>query len=198
MTRAFPAALALFALASCSEGAPTQPEQDSPSSEPTDPQDLFFDNLANLCGKAFAGRLTSDEAVDADMAGAAMAMHVRTCGDDEIRIPFHVETADGWDRSRTWVIRRTDTGLQLKHDHRHQDGSADAVTNYGGDTEDSGGPQRQSFPVDAESIALFQQEGLAASITNIWTVGVTPDQFTYELRRTGENARLFKVAFDLT
>jgi hypothetical protein len=57
-------------------------------------------------------------------------MHVRTCSENALRIPFHV----GDDHSRTWVITRTENGLRLKHDHRHEDGSEDAVTQYGGDS----------------------------------------------------------------
>lgn len=167
---------------------------------PAAPADSFLANLRSLCGQAFAGRLVTNEAADADLAGKPMVMHVRGCTDSEIRIPFHVGTADGgWDRSRTWVISRTPTGLRLKHDHRHADGSHDAVTMYGGDTATPGNTTAQDFPVDAESIALFRREGLGRSVTNVWTVEVTPGQrFAYQLRRTGANARHFRVEFDLT
>lgn len=111
-------------------------------------------------------------------------------------------TLDGWDRSRTWIISRTNSGLRLKHDHRHADGTADAVTFYGGDTDTPGTSSSQAFPVDAESIALFQQAGLGRSVTNVWTVeiseaGAPAPRFAYVLRRTGENARHFRVEFDL-
>ncbi len=162
------------------------------------PQDSFFANLATHCGKAYTGRLVTSEAADADLSGQPMVMHVRTCTDAEIRIPFHVGRKDGsWDRSRTWVITRTATGLRLKHDHRHEDGSADKVTLYGGDTATPGSAAIQSFPVDAESIAMFRREGLLRSVTNIWAVEVDAVHFAYELRRTGENARHFRVEFDL-
>jgi len=58
-------------------------------------------------------------------------MEVRSCTEEEIRIPFHV----GEDRSRTWVLSRSDSGFRLVHDHRHEDGSADAITGYGGSAE---------------------------------------------------------------
>jgi hypothetical protein len=171
---------------------------------PPDPQAAFMARLGNLCGKAFAGRLVSNEAPDAGMVGAAMVMHVRKCSADSIRIPFHVMQKDGsWDRSRTWVITRTATGLQLKHDHRYSDGSADKVTQYGGDTADRGTTTRQVFAVDQDSVAMFRREGLPKSVTNIWAVEVAQPSalgagFAYELRRTGENARFFRVEFDLT
>lgn len=175
----------------------------STPSAPPKAADAFFERLVTYCGKAFGGRLVSNEAPDADMVAMPMVMHVRNCSESEIRVPFHVGKADGsWDRSRTWIITRTPQGLRLKHDHRHEDGSHDKVTMYGGDTASEGTAQRQEFVVDAESIALFQREGLARSVTNIWAVEIdTPKspnaKFAYELRRVGENARFFRVEFDL-
>lgn len=169
-----------------------------------DPQTAFMARLGNLCGKAFAGRLVSNGAPDADMIGAAMIIHIRECSADSIRIPFHVAQKDGsWDRSRTWVVTRTATGLRLKHDHRHDDGSADKVTQYGGDTADRGTAMRQAFAVDQDSITMFRREGLPKSVTNIWALEIAESsapaaRFAYELRRTGENARFFRVEFDLT
>jgi hypothetical protein len=119
---------------------------------------------------------------------------VRGCEDpaQRIEIPFHV----GEDRSRTWILTRTADGLRLKHDHRHEDGSDDAVTLYGGDTASPGTATRQEFPVDAESIAMFEREGLTASVNNTWAMEIEPGQrFLYELSRPG--GRLFRVEFDL-
>ena len=155
------------------------------------PQDAFFGALSQYCGKAYAGKLVSTDAVDADFAPKKMVMHVRECSDTTIRIPFHVED----DHSRTWVISKTDNGLRLKHDHRHEDGSEDAVTQYGGDTANAGTAARQEFPVDQFSIDMFKKEGLEASIVNIWAVEVTGTIYAYELRRPN---RHFRVEFDMT
>ena len=118
-------------------------------------------------------------------------MHVRECGADVIRVPFHV----GDDHSRTWVISRTENGLRLKHDHRHEDGSEDAVTQYGGDSIDHPMTTRAEFPVDQFSIDMFNREGLTASVTNVWAMEIDDKVFAYELSR--EN-RFFRVEFDLT
>ncbi len=166
------------------------------SSTAANPQDEFFAALSARCGQAYAGKLASDEAADADMRGKAMVMHIRTCTADRIEIPFHIDGLapdGGWDRSRTWIITRTATGLRLKHDHRHADGTSDDVTLYGGDTADAGSGARQSFPVDAESIAMFKRTDRAVSTTNIWSVETTAAGFTYGLNRAG---RHFRVAFD--
>jgi hypothetical protein len=160
------------------------------------PQDDFFAALSARCGKAYAGALASDEAADAEMRGKAMVMHIRHCTPDRIEIPFHIEGLaenGGWDRSRTWIISRTASGLRLKHDHRHADGTPDDVTLYGGNTQDNGAATRQSFPVDAESIAMFEATGRGVSTTNIWSVETTSTGFTYGLDREG---RHFRVAFD--
>jgi hypothetical protein len=66
---------------------------------------------------------------------------------------------------------------------------------YCGDTADAGSATRQSFPVDAESVALFRANGRAVSVTNIWAVEVNDARYVYELRRAG---RHFRVEFDLT
>ena len=162
------------------------------------PADAFLAALATQCGKAYAGRITANQPASTTpdaFEGKALVMHVRGCDDParEIRVPFHV----GDDHSRTWVVTRTAAGLRLKHDHRHEDGSPDAVTMYGGDTVDAGTAQRQAFPVDAESVAMFKREGLNASLNNTWAMELVPAKtFVYELSRP--NGRLFRVEFDLT
>ncbi|MEM6475550.1 MAG: hypothetical protein AAF687_05230 [Pseudomonadota bacterium] len=200
-------ALALAALSACTETAVEAPAPD--------PQDAFWNALSSHCGKAFAGRLVSEDEADADFVGAPMVMHVRECSDTSIAVPFHVELAneDGereWDRSRTWLITRNAAGgLRLKHDHRHKDGTSDKVTMYGGDTASDGTARAQDFPVDAESVALFEAEGLDASVTNVWTVEIDAadadtdnPRYVYQLKRTVEGGapedRLFRVEFDLT
>ena len=154
-------------------------------------QDSYFDALAVHCGKAYAGEVTTGNDADSAFSNKALIMHVRECSDTEIKIPFHV----GDDHSRTWVITKTTTGLRLKHDHRHEDGSEDKVTMYGGDTADMGTATEQSFPVDAESIANFKENGLSQSVTNVWHMYIEPNVFTYRLTR---EERDFRVDFDLT
>jgi len=108
----------------------------------------------------------------------------------EVRIPLHV----GEDRSRTWVITRSDSGLRLKHDHRHEEGSADRITQYGGDTRDAGLATRQEFYADSLTAAL-----IPAARTNVWTMELRPleGRFAYALRREGTDRR-FRIEFDLS
>lgn len=159
---------------------------------PASPQDTFFANLSALCGQAFAGSVLTTDAADAQFAGQPLVMHVRECSADVIRVPFHV----GENRSRTWVVTRTGAGLRLKHDHRHEDGSEDAVTQYGGDTANAGAAERQEFPADAFSREMFVANNIPASVENVWAMEVHPGRtFAYELRRPN---RHFRVEFDLT
>lgn len=157
-------------------------------------QDSFFQNLQATCGHSYVGSVVEGNESDTAWRQARIVIHVPSCDQalgDEIRIPLHV----GDDTSRTWIISRTKNGLQLKHDHRHEDGTADAVSMYGGHTTDSGSSTQQTFPVDAFSKALFTENGLDVSVHNTWTLTVTPgDQLSYQLSRPG---RLFKVAFNL-
>ncbi|MET4683148.1 hypothetical protein ABIE19_001057 [Brevundimonas faecalis] len=172
------AALTLFAPAASAQAGTTQ--------------DAFFRNLSALCGQRFEGKVVTTDAADSDFASQRLLMHVRDCTAEEIRIPFWV----GADRSRTWVVTRTATGLRLKHDHRHDDGTPDVLHWYGGDTAGTGTAERQEFPVDQESIDLFNANDASVSITNVWAMEVHPARmFAYELRRPN---RHFRVEFDLT
>jgi hypothetical protein len=152
-------------------------------------QEEFWVALETLCGEAFEGVLAERVPPDDVFAGRQLVMHVRECEPDVIRIPFHV----GENRSRTWVISRTAEGLRLKHDHRHEDGSPEDLTWYGGDTDGPGTAERQEFPADAETAEMLPEAS-----TNVWTVEVRPGGlFAYALRREGTDRRL-RVEFDLT
>lgn len=155
-------------------------------------QQEFFTRLSALCGQGFEGHVVTTDPADASFTDKPLTMRVKTCTKDEVRIPFQV----GEDRSRTWVVTKTSTGLRLKHDHRHPDGTEDAVSQYGGDTTTPGTATRQEFPVDAASKAMFVREDRAVSLTNVWAMEVEPGKlFAYELRRPD---RHFRVEFDLT
>jgi hypothetical protein len=165
----------------------------APAESVAAPADRFFKALQGLCGRRLTGVIVADRpppAADDPFIGRALEMHVRDCSAHEVRIPFAV----GEDRSRTWIVTRTATGLRLKHDHRHKDGTPDVLTMYGGDTAAPGTAQRQSFPADAETLALFKAQDRAVSLTNVWSLELVEGQhFVYELARP--TGRLFRVKF---
>ena len=152
------------------------------------PSGAFWNALQELCGTSYLGAVTESVPADTAFAGKPLQMHVRQCSPNEVRIAFHV----GDDRSRTWVITRRAGGLRLKHDHRHEDGSADSVTQYGGDTRDQGSAVFQDFFADALTARL-----IPAARANVWTIELVPgERFVYALRREGTD-RKFRVTFNL-
>ncbi|ALU43415.1 MULTISPECIES: hypothetical protein [Pseudoalteromonas] len=153
--------------------------------------DAFFDQLKQHCGKAYEGKVTVDNQGPSAFSDARLIMHVRRCNDQELQIPFHV----GKNASRTWIITKTGSGLSLKHDHRHKDGSDDESTMYGGHTVDAGYDNVQSFPADQYSKELFVKRGIPQSVGNTWQMYIYDERFTYRLVREG---REFRVDFDLT
>ncbi|WP_421792827.1 hypothetical protein [Hyphobacterium sp.] len=161
----------------------------SPSGE-TQAETTLFDAISAYCGQAFEGSVTSEDPRDADWAGQTLTMHVRECSDDEIRIPLHV----GEDRSRTWVVTRTEDGFRLKHDHRHEDGSDDVLTQYGGDSS-TVTAIRIEFPADEFSRDLFVRENIPDSAQNTWLMALEGETFTYGLDRPN---RTFRAVFDLS
>jgi hypothetical protein len=148
------------------------------------PADEFFAGLKALCGQSFVGRSVADEGATGPnpFEGARIATTVQ-CDGDTVRMPVTV----GDDTSRTWVV--TNDPLTLRHDHRHADGTPDAVTQYGGAASARGTAQRQEFPADAASRAMFEREGLAVSTSNVWTLEIGP-VLVYELNRPGRHFRL--------
>ncbi len=152
---------------------------DQSAHELPEEQDAFWGSLLELCGMAFEG--TDDE--------VRRVMHVRHCSPDEIQIPLHVDD----DRSRTWILTRHAEGLRLKHDHRHEDGTEEEVTQYGGDTRDAGSAASQDFYADD-----FTGELVPGAGNNIWTMELEPGaSFAYQLVRTGEDWQV-RWEFDLT
>lgn len=178
--------LALTVMVSC--GPETQPQPEAEGADATTEvlaaPDAFLANLTGMCGRAFAGEATFGGTEGFE----ELVMHVRECREGEVLIPLHA----GTNRSRTWIVTRTDDGLRLKHDHRLEDGTDDPVTWYGGDTATPGTALEQSFPADAETAALLPE-----AATNEWTMTLEPGQrFIYHLTRNGEPRATFE--FDLT
>ncbi|MDJ0841330.1 MAG: hypothetical protein QNK37_32770 [Acidobacteriota bacterium] len=151
------------------------------------PQDLFWTSLQGLCGKNFHGRVeinTSSTQMD-----GLPRIEVKNCEKRRMEIAFHV----GEDRSRTWILTRTSSGLRLKHDHRHEDGTPDKITDYGGDTYEIGQPTRQEFDVDDYTVKL-----VPGTDKNVWVMELFEGKsFAYELYK-GKTTPVFRVVFDLS
>lgn len=144
------------------------------------PPDAFWAHLRSLCESAAPGELLQapDDQISPD---AALVVHFWECGDDEIRFPLHVDD----NRSRTWVFIRHDDGLELRHDHRNEDGSEESNTWYGARTQSEGTANRQDFVT------------VRGENTSGWRVEIHPgDRFEYGTARNGEYRH--HLVFDLT
>ena len=151
------------------------------------PSDIFWKNLEKHCGKAYEGKLAEHIKRD-DFAGKKLTMHVKSCSENEIKIPFNV----GDNYSRTWVLTKKDGIITLKHDHRHEDGTSDSITYYGGTNTNYGFKDFQTFPADQETANLIDYAS-----TNIWWITLDDNVFSYNLQKAGSKNQ-FNVFFDLT
>jgi len=148
------------------------------SSAPT-PRDAFWANLQELCESAAQGTLRQapDDQISPD---AQLVVHFRECGDEELRFPLHVDE----NRSRTWIFIRHADHLELRHDHRHPDGSEESNSWYGATTLEEGSAERQEFVTDRDGVL------------GGWAVEILPGQrYTYGTIRDG--AWRHHLEFDL-
>jgi hypothetical protein len=139
----------------------------------------FFANLKKLCGQQFEGETKFPQDPQHPLVGKKLIMKVASCTGNELRIPFQV----GEDKSRTWILTLTKKGLLFKHDHRHEDGTPDEITMYGGWAAGGGTAHSQKFPADADTAKLIPE-----AVTNVWKLEINPEtrQFTYSLERHGK------------
>jgi hypothetical protein len=151
--------------------------------------DTFWDNMKQLCGLAFEGRVEHAPTGDTVFSDQVIQIHVGRCDDNKIFVHLHV----GDDRSRTWVLTREDGRLLLKHDHRHKDGTEDILSQYGGWTSNTGMSTTQVFPADQFTVSI-----LPAASANVWWFELISGQYlTYNLRRLNTD-RFFSLRFDLS
>lgn len=177
------ATIAILVFASLNADAQTNGENNG------DPSQEFWDALTDRCGKTYEGYIVEGARVGDGFTGEELIMHIRKCGQDSIFIPFNV----GDNLSRTWILHKNSEGLiELKHDHRHEDGSDDEITMYGGRSTTTGTSMIQTFPADLET-----QQMIPAAATNVWWMTIDEQFFTYNLKRLGTD-RIFRVVFDLS
>ena len=183
---------ALLALSACV--ADPEPETDAQAPDATaatavPEQDAFWASLQALCGNAYAGRISdATPYYRGSLAGHAV-MHVMDCSEDRIHIPFHL----GDNRSRNWILTRVGGTIRLKHDHRHEDGTEDTVTQYGGDAPIPGLATRQIFPADAHTASILPDRR-----DNFWFLDFVNDttlQYGVHWPRLGHSVRF---EFDLS
>ena len=153
--------------------------------------DIYLDNLRQHCGNAYAGSLTLEPPGDTMLDGdELLIVHFRECSDDVLKVPFHIRKLDGtWDRSRTWNFMRTESGLEIRHDHRKPDGTDDEVTWYGGPSHGEPGSNQMEFISHERTAETGQYRG--------WRIIIEPNErYTYGTFRDGEWS--WRIDFDLS
>lgn len=175
------ATLITLALAGLAQGCAAA-ERDARVADARSPQHVFWANLQGLCESAAEGTLLRAPEGDTQIPpDARLIVHFRECGDEELRFPLHVDR----NRSRTWVFIRHQDHLELRHDHRHEDGTEEANSWYGATTLDEGTASRQEF--------VMQRNGMWVG----WRVEIEPGRrYTYGTIRDG--AWRHHLEFDLT
>lgn len=151
------------------------------------PSNQFWETLQTHCGNAYAGKLADGQ--DRPEFTGDLVMHVKTCSDTEIKIPFFV----GDDLSRTWILTKDENHLiQLKHDHRHEDGSEEDINFYGGKSTNVGHANFQFFPADPETAKIIPDAS-----SNVWWIELSDKEYSYNLNRLAADRAPFRVEFDL-
>ncbi|MDQ2068660.1 hypothetical protein [Natronospira bacteriovora] len=153
-------------------------------------QRAFWERFQALCGQAFAGEISDVTHYYADgVEGREMRMQVMECEDDRIHAPFHIDD----NHSRNWILTIVDGTIRLKHDHRYEDGTEEAISQYGGDAPTPGLPTRQIFPADEHTAEILPKRA-----DNFWFFDfVDEDTLQYGVHwpKYGHSIR---VEFDLS
>ncbi len=140
-------------------------------------EDSFWNSLAMQCDSIFKGLSSYPSDAEDSFFGKELVANFNNCTDTQIQIPFHV----GDNTSRTWIFSRLENGkIQLKHQHLHDDGSVDEVSNYGGTSDGGEVITKQGitnihvhFPADD-----FTKQLLPEASTNVWTIELISDKNT--------------------
>jgi hypothetical protein len=128
------------------------PAPDAVHRERPPEQEAFRARFVEHCGRACPGTVSDvTEYYRAGLEGRALVMRVVECREDRIHAALH----ENDDRSRNWILTRVGGTIRLKHDHRHEEGTKDAITQYSGDAPVPGLPHRQIFPADAQTASLL-------------------------------------------
>lgn len=153
--------------------------------------EAVWNALQAHCGQAFAGVVTSVPEGDTQLTGVEeIVVHFDSCTENVIRVPFHLKKDDGiWNRSRTWIFIRNEHGIELRHDHRTEDGAEDATTWYGGFAHKDATTNQVEF--------VPEQRVMADGPNGGWRVIMEPGvRYVYGTIRAGEFRH--RLDFDLS
>lgn len=153
------------------------------------PQQTFWENLNQLCGKAYPGRMVEDSTHSPLFREKPLLLHVAECDGASVRMPLLID-------GRPWatlIVSRNESGLVIEHQHEVGDGGGGPPSGYGGSTRGTGTEVSQDFYASEFTIALDED-----AENTVWTIELrTGAVLQYGLRREGTDRR-FRAAFDLS
>ncbi len=158
-------------------------------SELADPvEKAFFNHLAQYYGQSFRGKQDFMAEGRESWEHMDFVMHVTALEDDRIYVPFHLDD----DHSRTWMFLVEEGRLRFRHDHRHEDGTPEDITMYGGYGSGRGTAMKQDFPADEYTCGL-----IPTSCHAVWRVELSENPRTYSYMLFSHDELLFRGVFDL-
>lgn len=153
------------------------------------PQDTFWNNLSDMCGKSYPGRVVIDSTSSTTFRDKPLSLHVAECNDEAIVMPLMVGGQE-WARL---TVSRVDGTLRLKHTHEPDADGTSPPSGYGGDTRGPGTQIAQDFYADEFTERLGKGTG-----DTVWTIELRAGSvLSYKLRREGTDRR-FHAVFDLS
>ncbi len=155
-----------------------------------DEQLAFWDNIQKHCGNAYEGKLADATPYYADDIDADyIAIHVRNCTETLTHISLHLDD----DHSRNLMLTKVEGTLQLKHDHRNEDGTEEEITQYGGEAPTPGLETRQIFYADEHTADILPQRS-----DNFWFLDLMDDEtFAYGVHWPKEGNSI-RMEFDIS
>lgn len=135
--------------------------------ELSDEQHAFWDQIQAHCGNAYRGELADATPFYQTFDAELIRIHVRDCTDELTHISLHIDE----DHSRNLLLTKTDGNLQLKHDHRNEDGTEEEITQYGGFAEQPGLSTRQIFWADAHTAEILPER-----FDNFWFLDLMDEE----------------------
>ena len=149
----------------------------TPTIEAETVQGEFFANLFENCGETFSGQAAGVQEPGEDLSGETLIATFQTCTEEEVQIAL---AANG-NALRTWIVSRSDDGLQLNLRSDNAGDPTMAPTGFGGAVTDIGSAMSQSFAANDST-----EEAMNTMDAGIWTLELENNQFSYALEQDGE------------
>ncbi len=171
-----------FLLIACGADEPQDPLEEAIQMETSD-HELFFANLATLCGETFTGGSTFPDNDDHVLVNTELNATVAYCSEDRIDVRLYRD-GDTW--HATWMLEMREEGLHLYHDHigdKEYPEGEEPNTGYGGFADDRGSATTQYFPADQNTADMLPEAS-----TNVWMMDMDLENgvFVYFLERNNE------------